>query len=459
MRTQHPTPKALHCRLGVTLLVAALATAPAAHGMDLLESYRLALHNDAQFQVSKADNRARQEVLSQATAQLLPNVSANGFRAKASTDTRRDRFSGHDDYYSSSYALKLTQPIYRKYNFAQYAGAKAQVRSADASLDSDRQDLVRRLAEAYFNALLAGEQLALVLAQKDAYAAQLEAAEHALRAGVGTRTDIDDARARYDLIVAQELEARQNTEFTRRELQVLVDRPVEDLAALVPARMTLQPPTPTGLEEWFTRGEETNPELRALRANIDAAQQEVEKARAGHYPTLDLFAQRSKSQSESNTSINTRYFTNQVGIQFNLPLFAGGYVNSQVRQAAANLDKFRDQYEARRREVRLNIRKEFQNVAEGVLKVKALEQAERSAEQAVYSNSKGFEAGTRTRLDILNAEQQRMNTRRDLAKARYDYIVARIRLFSLAGGTGEEELAAVNAWLSEASPESPAMPQ
>jgi TolC family type I secretion outer membrane protein len=282
-----------------------------------------------------------------------------------------------------------------------------------------------------------------VLSQKEAYAVQLEASRRALAAGQGTRTDIDDAQARYDLTLSQELEASQNLGYTRRQLQTIVNEPVDDLAVLDPARMQLQAPLPASAEEWIARGEAVNPELRALRADIEVARQELEKARAGHFPTVDLVAQRSKSMSE-----NTRYLTTLVGVQVNVPLFAGGYVMSQTRQALANIDKAGQQYEARRREVAQEIRKEFQNVAEGVLKVRALEQAERSADQAVFSNQKGLQAGTRSRVDILDAEQRRMNVRRDLAVARYRYIVARVRLQSLVSSLNEAEIAAINGWLT-----------
>ena len=189
-----------------------------------------------------------------------------------------------------------------------------------------------------------------------------------------------------------------------------------------------------------------NADLRALRANIQAAEQEVAKASAGHHPTVDLIAQRSRTQSASENTINQGYLTNTVGLQVNIPIFTGGYNSSMVRQAEAILERTRQQYEARRREIELEVRKEFQNVAQGVLKVKAQEQAERSADQAVFSNQKGFQAGTRTLVDILNAEQQRMNVRRDLANARHQYILARIKLQGLAGSLNEDEITTVNQW-------------
>lgn len=416
--------------------------------LDLLSAYRLAVENDARFQAARAANRAGQEPLAQAIAQLLPTVSANASRAKASTDMSNGDASNHNDYFSSTYALQIRQPLYRKYSFAQYQQAKAQATAADAALERDRENLVQRLSAAYFDALMARDDLDLVLAQKTFYGVQLDSGHRALAAGMGTRTDIDDSQARYDMTVAHELEARQNVDFTRRRLQMLVNRPVGQLASLDPSRMATALPDPAQPEEWVAHGEENNPELRNLRSGLEAARQEVEKARAGHYPTADIVAQRSRGQSETISSIDTRYSTSQIGVQLNMPLFAGGYVNSTVRQAEANLDKAWQEYEARRREVELDIRKEFQNVAEGILRVQALEQAERSADQAVLSNLKGFQAGTRTRVNILDAEQQRSNARRDLAQARYQYLLARIKLQSFAIPSGEDILVAINPWLS-----------
>lgn len=443
-------------RLSISLLCVALFTlgsAPA-RALDLLKSYRLALEQDASYQASRAETAASRELVPQARAQLLPNLSSSLSRSKNQTDSETPGFLGARsfssyEYLSSSSALTLRQPLYRKYNFAQYRQAQSQVESAEAVLDKSLQDMLVRLCGAYFEALMAQDQLSLVLSAKEAYVGQLAAARRIFEAGQGTRTDIDDAQARYDMALAQELEAGQNVGHTRRQLQVIVNQPVDSLALLKPDRMQLVPPLPANPQEWITRGEEINAELRAMRANIESARQELEKARAGHMPTVDLLVQRSRSVSENQVTINQSYLTSQVGLQVNIPIYAGGYASSQIRQAQANLEKYQQQYEARRREVDLQIRKEFQNVAEGVLRVKAQEQAERSADQALFSNQKGYQAGTRTQIDILNAQQQRMNVRRDLAQARYQYLMARVRLQGLVGSLDEEEIKLINSWLSE----------
>lgn len=437
--------------IGVLLLVAS----PAAFALDLIQSYRLALQQDARYQAARADTAASREAVPQALAQLLPNLSSSLSRNKNQTDSEVPGFLGsrvHNnyEYLSSSYALNLRQPLYRKYSFAQYRQAQSQVVGAEALLDKSLQDMLVRLSGAYFEALMAHDQMALVQSQKEAYAAQLQGSKRLLQAGQGTRTDVDDAQARYDMILAQELEAQHNLGHTRKQLEAIINRPAGELARLNPGRMELLPPTPANLEEWIARGEEVNPDLRAARANIESSRLELEKAKAGNYPTVDLVASRSRSLSVNDVTINQLYLTSSVGLQVNIPLFAGGYVDSQVRQALANLEKYRQQYEAGRRELDLQIGKEFQNVSEGVLKVKALEQAERSADQAVYSNQKGLQAGTRTLVDILNAQQQRLNVRRDLAQSRYQYILARLRLQGLVGAINEEEITVINAWLADA---------
>lgn len=447
-------PSAFKSRLALVAgaLILAMGAARNAGALDLMQSYQLALQQDANYQASLAEAEASREAIPQARAQMLPNISGSLSRGRNDTDSKTPGFLGQTvsnsyQYQSSSYSLTLRQPLYRKYNIAQYGQAQSQVESAEASLDKNLQDLVVRLSGAYLEALMAQHQMELVLSAKEAYAAQLEGAKRSLSAGTGTRTDIDDAQARHDMIVAQELEARQNIEYTRRQLQAIINQPVEDMALLDPARMELNPPAPADIKEWVARGEEANAELRAMRANIESAQQEIEKARAGHTPTIDLVAQRSRNNSASDQTINNLYLTTQIGVQANIPIFASGYVSSQVRQTHANLKKHQQLYEAKRREVGLQIRKEYQNVAEGVLKIKALEQAERSADQAVFSNQKGFQAGIRTRIDILNAQQQRMNIQRDLARARYMYVIARIRLQGLVGSLNEAEISTVNGWL------------
>lgn len=418
-----------------------------ASALDLLQCYELALQNDARYQQARAETAAAREVLPQAAAQFWPNLSASLSRNKSATDRETGTSRSSDEYLGGNYGLTLRQPLYRKQISAQYAAAGSQVESAEAKLERSHQELILRLTGTYFDALLAQNQFELATRQKEALAVQLHAAQKSFDLGQGTRTDIDDAKARYDMSVAREFEARQSIRVTRRQLEIIVNRPVEALAFLDAGRLSLDSPMPDNLEKWLANAEEVNPELRSLRADVEVARNEVEKAKAGHMPTVDLVAQRRKSISDSENSINTQYLTSQIGIQVSVPIFAGGYVNAAVRQALSNLDAAEQRYEVRRREVAAEVQKEFQKVEEGILKVRALEQAERSTRLSIHSNQKGFLAGTRTRLDILNAEQQYTNALKELATGRFEYILSRMKLLNLVNGLDEQQVRVVNGWL------------
>lgn len=418
---------------------AAAAVPAAATGeWSLSKAYRAALEQDAVIRSARAQADARRERLPQARSQLLPNISATAGRNKNNLDSTTPGLGGvplesERHYFSSNRALIVRQPIFRPAQVADYRQAQAQVADANAQLDKELQNVAVRVGSAYLEALLAQDQLALVNTQKSVYTTQLDAARKRFAAGAGVRTDIDEAQARLDLALARELEARQQVDFTRHQLQVLVNAPVHRLAPIDENRLKLEAPVPALLQDWTEKAEATSPEIRALQAQREAARRELDKVRAGHLPTLDAVAQWSVNDSDNVTSVNSRYENKSIGLQLNVPIFAGGYVNSQSRQALAELERVEQALEATRRDLGLRVQKEFRGVTEGVLRIRALEQAVRSSETMVTSNRRSFEGGNRTLVDILNAEEQRVTALRDLAQARYQYLLSRIRLQALAG--------------------------
>ena len=437
---------------GACAVVTGMVVAPYAHALDLRQAYEAAYVNDAAIRASRAVAQGERELLPQAKAQHLPNVSLSASRNHNNLTSKTQNVLGQpvtseNQYYSGNQALTVRQPLYRPYLKALMRQAEAQVAGAEATLEREEQSLVTRVGEAYFDALLAEDQLGLVVVQKTTYTAQLDAARKRLAAGSGMRTDIDEAQAQLDMTVAQELEARQNMDYTRRRLEVLTGSPVGALAKLDVQRFVPTLPLPENVEAWTERAEAASPELRALREQLDAAGEEIEKARAGHKPTLDAVAQWSRSNSDSVTSVNSRYDNKSIGLQLTVPLYSGGYVSSTVRQAVAAQERVRQALEATRRDLGVRIHREFRGMTEGVLRILALEQAVKSAEQAVVSNRKSFEAGSSTTLDVLNAEQQKTIALRDLAQARYVYLVSRMRLQALAGDDRQASVTEVNAWL------------
>ena len=442
--------------VGGTLLWAAGGLAQTAVALDLGGAYEAALAQDSGIRAARAAAEAGHERLPQARSQWLPNVSLSASRNTNKLDSSAPNSAGvvqdsQSDYFSNNQALTLRQSLFNKAKSADFKQAGYQVADAEALLMRELQNLATRVSEAYFGALLAEDQLALLLSQETLVRTQLDAAQKTFAAGAGTRTDIDEVQARLDLNAAQLLEARQNVDYARQQLSVLINQPVDRLAVLDVRRLHLLPPSPSTLAEWSVLADQHSPEVKALEARKETARLQIDKAQAGHLPTLDLVAQWSVSDSENVTRLNSSYDTRSVGVQLSVPLYAGGYVNSTVRQALAEHVRAVETLEATRRDLGLRIHKEFRGVTEGVLRVKALEQAVRSAEQVVTSSRKSAQAGLRTQLDVLKADSQKMESMRDLAQARYFYLLSKLRLAALAGLDVKESIIEINNVLSEAN--------
>ena len=434
------------------LAASAMAVCAQTSVMDFKQVYQAALEQDANIRASRAAADSGRERLPQARAGLLPQVSANAGRNFNDLNSTSPNILGaltttNDKYFSDNRAVQLRQPLMNMQRWLQFEQAKSMVAESEASLDRDLQNLVVRVAGAYFEYLMADEQLELVLAQKKLYTSLVDAAKKGLAAGSGTRTDIDDAQARLDMASAQELEARQNQDQTRRQLEVLINQPVSSVAKLNVSALKLAGPEPANLDAWTLKAEQNSPEMKAMQARLDAARREVSKSQAGHLPTLDAVAQWSNSGSENITRINSRYENKSIGLQLNVPLFSGGYVNSTIRQAVAEQTRAEETLEALRRDLGVRVHKEFRGVTEGVLRVRALEQAVRSAEQMMQSTQMSLKAGSRTQLDVLNAQQQYTMALRDLAQARFVYLMSKVKLASLAGDDAVASVDAVNASL------------
>lgn len=424
--------------------------------MDLQTAYRLTLQNDANFLAAQAGAEAAREALPLAWAGLLPQISASMGRSE--NDVRQDSinsFTGQPqtrnyDYRAETLSLNLRQPVFRLGNLVHYWQAGAQVAHAEATLEKDTQDVALRLASAYFEVLSQREGRNALVAQREAYAGQLAAAERSLKSGFGTRTDIDEARARLELVLAQEIEVQHNLDVAERTLGGMLRQHIKasELAGIDAQRLALELPQPGTLDAWLTLAEERNPELKALRANIEMAQHEVDKGRAAHLPTLDLVASRSNNNNESITTVGSEYWTTSIGLQFNLPIYAGGQVSSAIRQSRARLEEARQQYEAGKRQLEVSIAREFGAVSQGIARVRALEQALQAADQALVSTRKGVQAGVRNNIDILNAVQQLANARLELGIARMRYALARLKLEAAAGNLDDKDIEQVNHWLS-----------
>ena len=436
--------------LSVIVLTAALTLGVSQRvaAEDLLQIYREAVRNDPALAAARANWEATQERIPQARAGLLPNVSlsastnANYFGTNVDTDPRVTINRG---FALGGLTVSASQPLYRYANQVAYSQAVQQVEQADFTLASARQDLILRVATAYFDVLLAQFTVEVTESQKAAVSEQLAQAKRNFEVGVATITDTNEAQAKYDSIVAQEISARNDLENKRTALRAIIGRFPQDLKPLGPGfEPTL--PSPNSLDPWVDRALTDNLNVRIARYNADIATLEIERQRAGRLPTLDLVA--SANAQAGSGSVNTSAFNDQrqaaIGLALNVPLYQGGLVDSKVREALALQENARQNLEVARRNALFSAQTGFSGVNSAAASVKAFEQALVSAQTAYESNKTGQEVGVRTNLDVLNTQQNVFQTRRDLAQAYFNYLLGILRLEAAVGSLDEQDLEDIN---------------
>jgi outer membrane protein len=451
-------PRSLNRGAAILLACAAgAALASPVWAADLLDIFREAKANDAAYASAQASLEAGREKLPQGRALILPTFNATGNStysgnivkqtapqtppvAPAGTPVARN-------FHTNAWTVTLTQPLYRWQNWIQYEQAGYQVIQSEAQFGQAAQDLVVRVAQAYFDVLAADNSLAFIQAQKAAISEQLAQAKRNFEVGTATITDTNEAQARFDLSVSQEIAAQNDLEIRKRTLQQIIGRFPDSLAPLR-SQFVLNPPEPNRMDDWVDAAQKQAYPVRIQEAAAEIAEREVKRNRAAHLPTVDLVATYGNNVSTgavaSATGSGTEVRATTLGLQLTVPLYAGGLIDSRVREALANFDKARADLENTRRQAALSARQSFLGVTNGMAQVRALEQAVTSSETALASNKLGYEVGVRINIDVLNAQQQLFSTRRDLSRARYDTIVNGLRLKAAAGTLTEADVAAVN---------------
>jgi outer membrane protein len=419
------------------------------HAEDLVQVYRDAQRYDTVYSAARHTLEAGRERLPQGRALLLPtlNLAASAQRSRIESESRDPAVTPDFTRRPSStgYTLTFAQPIFRPQNYLQYRQAEFQVQQAEATFGQAGQDLIIRVAQAYFDVLAAQDTLALVRAQKTAIAEQLEQAKRNFEVGTATITDTHEAQSRFDLAGAQDIAALNDLENRRRALQLLTGKAY---ASLQPLRtdVKLSQPNPASMDTWVDLAEKQSYPVQIQEASERVAALEARRASAAHLPTLDFVATHGKTgQSASSTSaVGADITSTTLGLQLALPLFQGGGLDSREREAAALSLRAKDDLESARRNSALASRQNYLSVINGIAQVGALEQALVSSRSALDSNRLGYEVGIRINIDVLNAQQQLFSTQRDLALARYNTITNHLRLKAAAGSLREDDLEEVN---------------
>ncbi len=429
-------------------LAAAFAALPA-QAQSLIELYEAARGHDAAFQSARAQLEAARYRAEQARAGLLPTANLAASRSEtqqnstASSPNRREFGTGNA-------TLSVTQPLYRPANLAAFEQGQRQAEAAQAQLTAASQDLIIRVSQAYFDVLSAQDTLAFVRAQKAAVSEQLASARRNFEVGTATITDTREAQSRFDLVLAQEISAENDLRVRRLTLDTVTGRTdAKPLPLATP--LALPAPAPADVNAWVQQSEESSPTIRQARLSLDVARLETERAKAGHLPTLDLNASRGYGRNLGGTAVSStdsRVLSSQVGVTLNVPLFAGFATQNRIRETLSLEEKAQADLENARRSVAQSTRTAYFGLVSGIGQVRALEAAEASSQSALDANRLGYQVGVRINIDVLNAQSQLFQTKRDLAVARYNVLLGHLKLRQANGSLKPEDVAPINGLLA-----------
>jgi len=431
-----------------------LASAGQASAIGLLQAYEAALLNDPTYRSAVSENIAGQEFRKIGRAGLLPSIQFNYGTGKNKADTYipppivgLPPTIREYDYTSLTNTLSLRQVLFNLDTTARYKQGIAQTNYSDAIFSARSKDLMIRLVTAYADTKFAEDQLDLYRAQRDALAEQKRINERMFEKGEGTKTDMLETQAKLDVAEAQVLEAGDNVTNLRNTLAAITGLESNQLDSLR-VDFQLAPAALNTFEEWMTVATENNPEITAAKYSLEVAEHEISKSKAGHAPRLELNASYNRSVSDSVTNYSQDQTVKSIGVQLVIPIYSGGYVNAITNQSVANRDKARAELDATRSRIGIELRRQHNALQSSATKIAALQKSVNSSSLLVEATKQSVKGGVRINLDVLSAEQQLVATRRDLAQAKYNYLISFLKLRVAAGTVNVEDLQTVAGYFS-----------
>lgn len=432
--------------------LAALVLAGATGGagaVSLEQAYQAAVKHDPTFRMRYFENESGKENRILGRSQLLPNVSGNVSYGRNVADQEYFQFGRpvqqHPKYTSRSAVVQLRQPLFNMDAIMRYRQGKVQSAMSEEQYEVGIDEVAVRVVSAYLDALFAQDQLALARVQRDAHLEQQKVNQRLFEKGEGTKTDMLETQARLDLSEAQLIEAQDRLVAARNTLEAVIGMDPGELNRLG-EDFRPAPLDPVSFEDWRKLALARNNQLAAARLAVENARLDIGRNKAGHLPRVDFVAAYSKSDSESLTNLGQENTNRQLGVQVNIPLYAGGAVNATTRQAAAAYGRAKAELDLRTNEVLVELRKAHSLVLSSGRKIEALVKAVESGKLLMTATEQSIKGGVRINLDLLNAQQQLFASQRDLAEARYAYLVGVLRLRALAGGVGERDVGEIAAY-------------
>ena len=438
-------------------LTAALALAFASNvqAQSLVEMYEAARGYDAGFISAKAQFEANLAKANQTLGGILPNIALSASASRTYFDFRPDnptvQVPAQQRFYGTgSGAVTLTQPIYRPAAWAAYRQGGRLLEQAAAQYEAAEQDLLVRVSQAYFDVLTSEDSLASVQAQKAAVGEQLASAKRNFEVGTSTITGVRDAQARFDLTTAQEIAAENDLRIKRLALDLAVGMSNAKPKRLADNSKLIPPPT-DNVDHWVSQSEVASPAVRKAKLDLEVAALEVDKAVAGHKPTLDAQLAYSGIRNDGGNAtgvVSSHIYNPSAAIVLNVPIFAGFATQYRVKETVSLEDKARSDFENAKRNTAQATRTAYFGLVTGLSQVKAYEAAEASTQSALDANKLGYSVGVNINIDVLNSQSQLYQTKRDLAKARYDVLVGNLKLRQAAGTLTPEDLQSINRLLA-----------
>lgn len=431
--------------------LACAASSSLANAEDLLSVYQQAQANDPVVLGAHAQYLATKEGIDQARATLLPQLSGSA----SYSDGESEGFNDFGQVVTTetenfTYGASLSMELYRHSTWLRLDNAKKLAHQSDISYQVAKQDLIVRVTEAYFNVLSAKDDLEFSIAEKAAIERQLEQTKQRFSVGLTAITDVHEAQAQYDNAVTDEIRAENNVFNAEEALRVITNIYPRDLNILNTERFGTSRPSPDSANEWQQTAEAKNLDLIAQKINVDIAKENINIAKSGHYPSLDLNGSFSSSDSDVNGANLPTFDSHSIGVTLTVPIYSGGSISSSVRQAQSNYVVASQNLEQSHRNVVRNTRNAYNTVIAAVSAIKSLEQAVVSAESALKATEAGFEVGTRTIVDVLNSTRNLYNAKRNLSSTRYTYIQNVLALKRAGGTITEQDLKDINQGLMAA---------
>lgn len=437
------------------LALALLSHGGAASALGLLQAYQEALQNDPTYLSAMHENEAGQQNKVLGRSNLLPTLSASYASSSNRADVTAQNLSGtakpsttHPDYTSKIASLTLRQPILNLDGVARYRQGIAQSDYSAALFEARTQNLMLRLVSAYTDAQYVQYQLTLAIGQRDFYAEQMRVNARTLEKGEGTKTDMLETQAKHDMAQAQVFEADDNLLNARNALAAIVGHEVTQLDGLS-ERFRVEPMRADGFAAWQQIALERNAEILAQRQSVEVARLDIGKNRAGHTPRFDFIASYSNNQGETINTYNQESTVRSIGFQLSIPLYSGGSVTAATRQAVSNHEKAVSDLDAKVKQILVELRKQYGLASSSAARIDALVKSVDSATLLIGATRQSILGGVRINLDLLNAQQQLFGAERDLAQARYNYLLSYLRLRNAAGTLEVDDLRQVAGYFAQ----------